>query len=343
MTLRSLRTRLAVRLAPRALAAPLAWVWLCAAAGGARAGEPPAAPTAPTPAPAGSPASEPSPSPTPGGKSFDKLPAALAVGKIAYEDGGVIKVIDLRADATVNFDLPERMEEPSWNPDGKRFAYSSSFGVSILDIPGQMFLSVSAPGHPAGGPSWSGDGSRLVYALKEDHPGLEVYDTRDSSRKAVALALEASQPAWHPKEDRLAFVARVDGVDQVFVVAAACLKDGTCDKPAAPLAPAQVTKGGQANREPAWSPDGARLAFERDPGDGTGTGIYVMNADGSGLRRLSPAGSDDHAPAWGSDDALAFQRGGDKPSIEVMKADGSGRLTVVKDAGRSPTWWQPRP
>lgn len=282
------------------------------------------------------------PQPSAAGKSHDKLPPALAVGRIAYEDSGVIKVIDLAADATTSFDLPERMEQPAWNPDGKRFTYSSSFGVSILDIPNQSFMSASQPGRPAGRPSWSGDGTRLVYEVQGDEPRLETFDTRDKARRTLALLLRASQPAWHPKLDRLAFVAAVDGVDQVFVVDAPCLADATCDKPQKALAPTQVTKGGKSNREPAWSPDGTRLAFERDAGDGQGTGIFVVPAAGGEPKRLSPAGSDDHAPAWGSNDALAFQRGsGEKTSVCVMKADGSGALTVVKDTGRSPSWWQP--
>ncbi len=286
----------------------------------------------------------PSSTPTPPARAFEKLPPALAVGHIAYEDSGVIKVLDLAADLVSSYDLPERMEQPAWNPDGKRFTYSSSFGVSILDIPNQNFMSVSQPGTPAGRPAWSGDGTRLVYEVRGDTPGLEIFDTRDKSRRAISLSLKASQPAWHPKADRLAVVAAVDGVDQVFVLEAPCLADATCDKPHKPLSPVQITKGGKRSREPAWNLDGTRLAFEHDAGDGQGTGIFVMNADGSGLKRLSPVGSDDHAPSWGSNDWLAFQRGGDdKASVCVMKADGSGTLTLIKDTGRSPAWWQRRP
>ncbi len=294
---------------------------------------PPPLLAAPTPAPA----------PTPSGKSHDALPPELATGLIAYEDSGVIKVIDLKANITASYDLPERMEWPAWNPDGKRFTYTSGFGVSLLDIPAQMFMALSAPGRPGGRASWSGDGTRVVYELRGDAPGLEIYDTRDKSRRALALALRAKEPAWSPKGDRLAFVAEVDGTDQVFVVDAPCLSDSTCDKPTKALAPTQVTRGGKGSRAPAWSPDAARLALERDQGDGAGTGIFVVGVDGSGLRRLSPSGSDDHAPSWPRADALAFQRGSESASVCLMKTDGGGTWTVVKGTGRTPSWWPGRP
>ena len=47
---------------------------------------------------------------------------------------------------------------------------------------------------------------------------------------------------------------------------------------------------------PTWSPDGRRLAFvsDRDGNDN----IYIMNADGSGVVRLTRNTSDDWAPSW---------------------------------------------
>ena len=48
----------------------------------------------------------------------------------------------------------------------------------------------------------------------------------------------------------------------------------------------QLTSLG-VNREPAWSPDGARIAFVRDQGKWD---IYVMNADGSNVVRRTNGG-----------------------------------------------------
>ena len=89
---------------------------------------------------------------------------------------------------------------------------------------------------------------------------------------------------------------------------------------------------------PAWSPDGRRIAFVSGVMP-TGAGgccvkvaIYVMNADGSGKRRLSSGGS----PSWSPDGRqIAFDRRG---GINVMNADGTGQRRLITRAGGSPAW-----
>lgn len=93
---------------------------------------------------------------------------------------------------------------------------------------------------------------------------------------------------------------------------------------------------------PAWSPDGSRIAFESTV-DGRRT-IWVMQADGQGLRRLTDlAGiSAETAPAWsprGDRIAYASDRDGNE-EIYVVAADGSGsrRLTDNPAADAVPSW-----
>jgi Tol biopolymer transport system component len=90
---------------------------------------------------------------------------------------------------------------------------------------------------------------------------------------------------------------------------------------------------------PAWSPDGSKLAFTREyygPGytEGTvlsflGEDIFVMNADGSGLRRLTFLERDSE-PVWSPDGRrIAFLSGNDiDNSIRVMNSDGSAARDV---------------
>jgi hypothetical protein len=71
--------------------------------------------------------------------------------------------------------------------------------------------------------------------------------------------------------------------------------------------------------------------------------IFVMNADGSGLARLTINGTDDLYPAWSFDGSrIAFQayRNNGQAEIYVMNADGSGqtRLTNYGDFDGMPAW-----
>jgi Tol biopolymer transport system component len=97
----------------------------------------------------------------------------------------------------------------------------------------------------------------------------------------------------------------------------------------------QLTKGPYPSEQPAFSPNGKRIAFAR-----LGVGIFTMNINGTAVRRLTTNGRD-NSPAWSPDGKrIVFRR----PSVSawrlyVMSASGAGerRLAEAPTAGR-PTW-----
>jgi TolB protein len=81
---------------------------------------------------------------------------------------------------------------------------------------------------------------------------------------------------------------------------------------------------------------GHTIVFARGPGGGSKSDLFSMNADGTGLVRLT---STAHAanPAWSPDGReIAFDTEGKRSVINVMNADGSGIRRLV--AGTRPAW-----
>jgi len=94
---------------------------------------------------------------------------------------------------------------------------------------------------------------------------------------------------------------------------------------------------------PAWSPDGQKIAFVSHRDDGFGK-IYNMNADGTGVNRLTTFTSlvSNNHPAWSTDGtkiAFASTRDG-TAKIWVMNADGTNptRLTSTAADEITPSW-----
>lgn len=98
--------------------------------------------------------------------------------------------------------------------------------------------------------------------------------------------------------------------------------------------------------EPAWSPDGKKLAFLRYLGNALTAPreIDIANANGSGAIRTVAKGLNYASPVWSPDGkkiafVAASHRGGAYSSdVYVVNANGSGQPRKILDNAESPAW-----
>ena len=102
-----------------------------------------------------------------------------------------------------------------------------------------------------------------------------------------------------------------------------------------------LTHDSFANADPAWSPDGSRIAFTGGSGD-----VFLMQADGTGRVNLTNCPSGDGTPSWSPDGTkIVFSHRPTlfgTPSVYVMSTvasapDCSGASLLINDA-IDPAW-----
>ncbi len=143
---------------------------------------------------------------------------------------------------------------------------------------------------------------------------------------AAGVGVSSAQAARHKAAAGLAFVvpgARI----------ATAMPDGS--------GRVTVSAGPGKDLDPAFSPDGTRIAFASTR---TGGGdIYVMNADGTGVVRLTTDPGEDAQPAWSPDGSeIAFTRcGSTSCHIWAMTSAGANQHRITTPAGAletDPAW-----
>lgn len=135
---------------------------------------------------------------------------------------------------------------------------------------------------------------------------------------AVPVVIPTAASASGPAAPSFVFESDRDGDRELFVRRT----DGST---------VQLTRNRVADSGAAWSPDGSRLAFSRQVGDGTA--LFVMDRDGSDVRRVTtpvttPDGvrSSDVTPAWSPDGerlAFASDRAGGESDVWGVDVDGT--------------------
>jgi len=280
-----------------------------------------------------------------------------ASGKIAFVRSvrGNGHIFAMNADGTKAVDISKASgASPAWSPDGKKIAFVSDRATGlnpqlyVMNANGSGQTRITRDAVTDGSPTWSPDGKRVAFSGDD---GIFVVTLTTKKIERLSNGPDGD-PAWSPDGTTIAFARSKDVPDpssstgsgqesDLWQMAA----DGTQQKqltsPPLSFSDPKLTIEG-ADTAPAWSPDGAEIAFDgnRDNNDG----IFVMNADGSNIVALThPDGIDDF-PTWSSDGArIAFARTGTPVAtgpeqIYVMNADGSDQVGLGSPDAASPAW-----
>ena len=229
--------------------------------------------------------------------------------------------------------------QPAWAPHGEQLAFTSGGQIGIVgaDGSGWTMLTDRSEVLVATEPSWSADGTKIVflgmqwgasyyYGSTHDIYVVDVDGTHLKRLTDTPYEFERS-PEWSPDGSRIAFTKPTHEPPyyhyshDIYTMK----PDGSDLK--------NVTQGGY-NEEPNWAPDGSRLVFTRSNWGGQGV-LSTIAADGSDYKDLVYTGQ---APVYSPDGKkIAYTRSLPYPAmttaIAVLPSGGGVPLDLITGAG----------
>ena len=220
------------------------------------------------------------------------------------------------ANTRIAFVVREGRDKELWVMD------ADGFGPQPLSADHSIVLS----------PSWSPDGSLILYTSYRDGRGAKLWVMSPADRKPFLVSGRAglnTSGQYSPDGREIVCTLSQDGNAEIYLL------------DARGASPRRLTNQRSIDTSPCWSPTGQEIAFTSDR-SGTPQ-VYVMDRVGGNLRRLNYDVSYTDSPAWSPDGSrIAFvSRAGNGFDIYVCRADGSGTQRVATGGRNENPHWSP--
>ncbi len=227
----------------------------------------------------------------------------------------------------------QNAKRPRISPDGRWVAFDgtrpgltpiSDFDIQLVRRDGSGLRTITRSALWDNDAQWSPDARLISFTRTPDADWMKawIWTVRPDATRPQALA-RGQFGRWSPDGRMLVLDAPTTvSPGDLFIVDA----EGTNRRP--------LLSSPELDQPADWSPDGRRILFTRFATTSSRSSVWVVNVDGTGLRRLASGIAGSFSP----DGSQIVYTTAFPGKLVVMRADGSRKRAIPGVIGAEPDW-----